>query len=1070
MRTTRISKTDTQPIAFVIVHNKNDYAPVFALTNKGIGTLDVDTVRLGTAIVPIKVTADEIVYTEERPTGVGTGMVRRSVSFGVYDDTGGPFSAAPFSAGIYTAGANVDKFFFSVWLIDIKDSLKDLYEVGTFFGYYDLDAGLEWDETTNITSVRLVDRTRSLTTRYSSRLQPAETLLAGSEWQRLLTEPAYLGYRAKVPAVGRAATTIGGFDTYNKAIRGVVAGLVQTGTLDGTSIVLGKSPTLASLVGDSVKLKFGNGCLVTGTITDLGDNVYGINTTGMSLNVAWDTVLVYNKGWTALNDPLAAATTDLSSIFLDNSQELTKFPSTTMYLRTNGTPTLYNGGPVAASGPLFIKLSGIADEANKELSCELMKDPANAVYKHGGVSVTFDAAQQTAEWSGADIHLNYAKWMDKQSCNIYFTNKTNFVLADVLKQGMPWELISTPHVNSSVEFENAYYIKLAGDSTLATTETGTLPIYASDGSTLTVLADTNIESVTYNCGDFGVPDLCKIVLTKKPSLISEDYSDSELYVDTSRVLYAGEVITYILKEAGIPDVVLSPSLTDGSNKLGNPMSVVIGSETWTDLLDSVVFESGVSLGYVGGYHTIRESIPESHIRRFSGGATGTQKFMFVVPTATIIFGDVVDGTYKLNIGRTYTNIDADGREYVRVYYDLQYPYSYFNGQKLRRLQSVKAIKDNDRKIDYTFKHIVDTLTATAAAVQMSRVGGVASIPETTREVTFGLPLEYVKLEVLDVVALNDFRHVTRLNAPLPQYVAGTDDNPVYTYGASGAVYGKYTEDVKYMLLPGIGIINSLSIALSERTPAVSVSFKQVQAGVESNLKQVIEALEFADPDETTTESTGGDAQTSTPAQYTCVADGSSPTTVAISAGDVKISGITIADPCCNSSVSDGDSESDQRVTIYCTDDDNPDSDEWPDTCIDNTFIRYEAVTDNEVGSTDTLIFNIISLGDYCPRLKSITYPGQSDPDMCVSYADLCTTGSAIVGKLYVSPCVFNKPENLYSKAIQLIFVVAYCQTIVAPNRDDPYFGPKTYTNIVKSKEYHLAVPVTLRPVSDISLG
>jgi hypothetical protein len=197
---------------------------------------------------------------------------------------------------LYSAGANTDSFYFGLWVCDFKDSVREFREHALFLGYFDLDAGIGWDESTLATSVRLVDRLQLLTGRYTNNTTAAEDVLAGSEWQDLLTAPAYLGYLPKVPMVGRAAATIGGFDAYNKAVKAVIAGIVQSDTLNGTSIQLGKSPALAAAVGTSVKLKMGNGCLITGVITDLGGGEYGINTTGMVLNAAWDTVSVYNRG------------------------------------------------------------------------------------------------------------------------------------------------------------------------------------------------------------------------------------------------------------------------------------------------------------------------------------------------------------------------------------------------------------------------------------------------------------------------------------------------------------------------------------------------------------------------------------------------------------------------------------------------------------------------------------------------------------------------------------------------------------------------------------------------------
>lgn len=1058
----------TQPLCIIAVHDKATSLPVFGLTNFGISTLDSDEVLLQGIRIPLRLTVDDLIYREMRPSGLGMGLQRRECSFSIKE--GGPFSIAPFVAQIYSAGASVGKFFFSVWMCDVSHSLKDIAEVSTFLGYFDLDAGLGWDESNLATTIHLVERLTMLTTRYSAGIEDAEALLAGSEWQHLLEAPAYLGHHMRVPAYGRAAAQIGGFETYNKAVLGVIAGLVQSSILDGTSIPLGKSPTLGSIVGDVVKLKMGNGCIIQGTITDLGDGEYGIDTTGLSVGVAWANVTVYNKGWTATGDPVTQAKTDLSSVFLDNSLELDVIPSPTMYLKTSGTE-LYNGGPVSV-GALFCKLTGIKDEANKELSCELLKDPANTNYKYGGVTVEFDAVQQSITWSdAADLHLNYAKWLNKQSCALYFSNKT-FVLADIQKQGMPWELIITPHVNAAVPLEHVYYIKLVNNSTIAETTTGTLAIYADDGTALTPIADSDIDSITYNCGDYAVPDLCRIKMKKRITDINEAYDENLLYVDTSRALHAAEVITYIMDQAGIDTALRGYSLRSGTNLLGNPMSVKITTETWTELLESVVFESGLTVNSEYGFYDARTAFDKTAVRTFNNTADPTQTFMLVDTVGVVPFSDVVDGTYKMDIGRTYTNIDADGREFVRTHYTFQYQYSSYHGAKMRKLQSTKAVKNNDRKVDYTFKHLFDTPTATAAATQMTRIGHVANIPETTRTITVGLPLCYTHLQVLDSVYMAGFRHVSALDDPLPAYDDASAVNPVYTLSDQGPC-AKYTAAVPYMLMPGIGIVDALEFNLSGTGTPVTLTFKQVQVATTSNLRSVAEKIEL---NEATENPTGIDAATETTrpdATYMCMRDHAggapAPTVVVINAGDVKPSGVTIADPCCNSTTSDGDSESDGGVTVICTEDGgycHPDDTqcEWPDGCLDDVNVRYEYVDGDTIKSTDPILIDLYQFGDTRPVLVSLSYIGQSSTDTCVTYSIIDAPADIRFARLIVYPCVFAAPANMYGKVLQLIFHTTQCISSWPNGRWNPPHN--TYVR----RTFYLAIPVQLRPVSDIEIS
>jgi len=1056
----------TQPMSLLIVYDKATDVPTFALTNYGIGPNDADTVRLDQYTIPLYPYADNITYREVRPSGMGVGLHRREVSLDVR--TGGPFATLPFSSALYSAGASTDTFYFGLYVTDFSLSLGNIRDVSTFLGYFDLDSGLGWDESSLSTTIRLVDRLTALTGRYGNRFEAAEPILAGSEWQPLLDAPAYLGYKPRVKAMGRVAARIGGFTTYDDSVRAVIAGIVQSSTLSGTSIQLGQSPTLAQLVGMSAKLKMGNGCVIVGTITDLGSGSYGINTTGLLINQAWDTILVYNKGWTAAGNQLSSVTTDLTSVFVDNTQSLAKLPSPNMYLRTPGNIELYNAGPQTSATPLFCKLTGIKDEANRELSCEPLKDPANPTWKYGGISVEFDAVQQSIAWTDPDnAHLNFAKWLGKQTCSLFFTDKT-FILADIQKTGMPWELIVTPTINSSVTTDPVYYIKLAGTTTIAESATGQYAIYADNGTELTPIPNAEIDSITYNCNDFSMPDLCRIKLKRRLIDINEAYTEGEIYVDTWPPMYAGETIAYVMEEAGIGTNLRSFSLRTGTNELGNALTLEIGTETWSELLDSIVFESGLQIDTVGGFYNARSSFSKSTTHSFNNVAAPTQTFMYVDTDAAILFSDVISGSYKMDLGKAYTIIDSDKREYVRVHSTYRYKYSSYNGEKFRTLQSTKTMKDNDRKIDYTFKHTVDTNTAIAAAGQMGRIGHVACVADTTRLVEVGLPMSYMKLQVMDSVYLHDFKHITKVNDPLPAYDPNSSSNPVYTVGAFGA-YAKYTTNVPFMLVPGVCIVDSLTINLSGEGVPITASFRQVQVNNVSNLKTVAERLDINTAAENTTPETTGGTNNPIVGEYYCPPGVYAPgqNKVIISPSSIKPSATAIADTCCNTTDTTGDVESDFNVTIICVGICETCGDGWPDGCLGAAKpMYYTAVTDNTIGNTDALEFDIMSGGSACPTLKSITVDGIADP-VGVSYTPLCDGVNTYVGRLTVGPSIFASPENVYNKTVTLKYEVTTCFSKLPQTEG---FKDRPLITLARPKEIIITIPISLRPVSDISLA
>lgn len=1218
MRAPTLPYTMSQPFCVIVVYDKATNVPSFAFTNYAIGALDSDTIKVGYYTVPLVLRVEDIQYTETRPASLGNGLHRRECSFTIKND--GPFTLAPFAAGLYSAGVNTDSFYFGLFVTDFSMSLENIMGSGMFFGYFDLDGGLGWDEATLTTSVKLIDRLTNLTGRYATATEEAEEVLQGSEWQRLLGEPTYLGYKGSVPAYGRIVSTIDGFDTYQDSVIAVIAGIVTQSELSGTSIQLGKSPGLAQFVGDTVKLKMGNGCIVTGTIVDLTGGDYGLDTTGLVLNDVWDTIKAYNRGWLSDNKHLTSGEggADLSSIFLDGGllppgtddiaqvgiatasdgpaseindvldgsahvvtaalpiwfkidlgagnetmigkmtlsagnvandtslvnfqlqgsvddsvwdvvytgtnnaanavpitytftaptqtkyryyrlnvtsrnmaatktsvyrlglfataavpggTSLDKLPSPFMYVKTPGPVELYSGGVVTTAGPLFCKLTGVKDDANKELGCEPLKDPANNGWKFGGISVEFDGASPSSNFSDVDLlHLNYAKWLPKGEYGLYFTDKT-YTLADIQKSGMPWELIATKYVNSTMVIEHVYYIKLAGPTTIAESASGQYAVYASNGQKLILIPNSEIVSIVYNCGDFTLPDLCRITLKRALIEINESFDPNMLYVDTYPPMHGGEVIAYILDAAGIPSALRAASLQTGSATLGNPLGVTIKDETWSELLDSVVFESGLQIDAVYGAYAASASFTKGTPVTFNNIEDPTQTFQYVPTDATVSFNDVVDGTYKMNIGRMYTNTDAAGREYIRVHYKYDFVYSQFNGERKRTLQSTRAPKSNDRLIEYSFKHVVDTATATAAASQMQRIGHAANIPESTRIVEVGLPLTYIGLQLLDTLQLVDFRHITRIDDPLPYYDENSATNPVYTLGRNG-VYYKYTQDIQYALIPGIGIVDAMTINFSGTGPPVQLTFKQMQVNTSSNIKAVAERVEILNDSEENVEegATEDDGGGGYPGQlYRCPPD-TSLQNVIITPGEVKSSSTSTLDACCNSTSTGGDVITDPSVTVICvgvctTPEGCPD-DNWPTGCVGSPRLEYEPHTDYYIDNFTPLEFDIVYsawAGEVpCPNLVEIRYPGKATPDYCVTYTNLCQQfelGNPIFGMVSIPRCVFNSPANMPVKAVELVYDVPYCQSEQI-DWNDPTQKVKKY---IRWKRVHIAITILLRP-------
>lgn len=1051
MRNLRNFSDRSQPFTVVVCFDAATHTPSFALTNYGVSIADKLTVTVLGVEVPLYMQIDNVVVTEGRPQGTG-GLIRNSAKFDV--TFVGPFAISPFTKTLYSAGTNVDSVYFGIWVTDYAKSMLDMND-GAFFGYYKLDANVTWAESSLVTSINLIGILQLQAGRYNEVMTDAETLLDGSEYSQLLEVPAYLGYRGKIKCVGRTNSVLASYTNVAKtAVKGVISGLVQSDVLSGTSIVLGRSPTLGTIVGQVVKLKMGNGCIITGTITDLTGGEYGIDTTGLVLNDKWASITIHQIGY----DPVAAPT-DLTSATNPNQisliEEVDRIPSPTMYLRTPG-PIEFYPDPTVTPAKVFAKLNGLAEEATKRFNLEDFTwiDGLLVTHPRTLVNCEYHATVQNTVFGGTDAHLDYATWTVPQVYDLMFTNKVSLI-TDIQKTGMTWELIVTPYVNTMVTLSNNYYVKLLDGTTISTDAEAKTALFYDNGTELVVIPPTDITSITYNCNDFDIPNLCRITLVKRPSDVKEEYADGVLYADVGPTKYAGEVLTWIFTQAGIANIA-GQHLTAADNKYGNIVSLVIGNETWGELIDSVLFEAGCTIRFDLGKAILYATGYDVELKTWTRGAS-TETYFRAEPKAVIEYEDIIDNTVSFEIGRTYTSTDSAGREYVRVYYDFTYQFSEYNGTQLKKLRSNKVAKNNDRVINYAFKHVCDKDTAKVAITQMTRIGHAANVPETTRIYSFSTGFDYTNLCALDPVRLKDFKHVSGEDDPLVAYSDATT-NPVYSYGQDGLVCCKYTQSIPYMLTPGLCVVEEITYNFGSDGSPVTVKLKQVQFGTDTNIREVAERLHIPTDAENTT---AGDVDYNTAdllefAEVTCALG---TFYIDVQPGGPNVSTVVADDPCCDTTTT-GSEISDPIVTIYCG--------SWPDFC-SPTSVSFYAVprTDSTIGSTDALVFDIYvsvsnALGDEPTSygLCGLEYPGDAATPGCVTYTgsggavDGTMAGTYAIGVLTVAPCVFNAPEGMYSKTIQLKFCISNCFT-------------STFTiPFTRSVD----ITVNLRPVSDISIS
>ncbi len=820
------------PFCALVCFDKATHTPQFALYHFGLSVEDIDVIGVNGVDVPLIGRLDKLAFTSTRPQG-GGGLLRRTIGAEIKSDA--PFNYGIWTKAYYNGGQSDLECYFGLYAVDYTKYTDDI-TLGCFFGYFGFNAGTAWDEKSGTTKIELIDIILTLEDRPNYMSDEISQNLENTEWASLMNLPVVIGNFSKYPLVGRTLFGGSGYAQSSTIVKNFAQGQVTQDYTGSGYLYLGTSPYLAAHVGSTVKIKIsGSEELIQGTIvSDSGE--YALSISARDTNFGTTYIRAVDAG--VVLGAALGLTINLDQIYL-TTDDLDKIPDDRCWLQFNADFYAVTGNP--HTEVVNVQLNGIADVANKKFGINPI---ASVTYPlgHSGPGITFQDTTVTGIFSGAQAYLNYGKVANDALATIYFRNK-GLALVDAVNigQGTGWMILATEYENNggtSDEQQQDYYVRA-----LDSTEIVANHLFFRTGPGFVVIPPGEIVSITTGCTDFGYTDLTRVRLKRLPSQALSTYKDVNgqavavandyIYVDLESVKRVADIIRFLLTGTYLDtNDLIGESLTCSvENSVSPVMGVKIADERLVDVLDKLCYESGFVLTWIGGVLEIESSVKRNCAAAVWKDDDGQYCKIVVPPDATIGEDIVVENSVSLTVGKLLTLMDGE-REYVPLYFNFTYTAAGTvdsASQATRRLQSSFGVKQYDRIFNYTFNYIHDKESAAYAALQFALIGHAANVPETTRIYEMDLSYEGAKFEALDIVELKNLQNINK---------AEDIEDPYFIDPVDGLMCYSYTDDRQFVLVPGLGVIDTITINFDLQN-MVHVVVKQCQYSVKTNVKDIL---------------------------------------------------------------------------------------------------------------------------------------------------------------------------------------------------------------------------------------
>jgi hypothetical protein len=868
-----------RPECCLVFYPANSNSPLFVISTASESVQDYSYYHIDGATMESSAQITDISFKESRANS-GGGLKRHTASVSILDGT--PFTTQTLKPLLYSTGQGSDDFVIKAYAIDYTRTMEDLSK-HCFLGIFKLDASVAYSTRAGVTTFNITSLVTSLTDKVVDLSDTVLKNLDGAGWSAIRDLPTYVGYWCKIRA--------GGMNRVNGGVEGIDASKIlftKSGQLQknhtGRYMVLASSADtfFTANNGSLVKLLMSDGEIITGTVTTVpsassGDDWYGFTgyycfdtTSGtFKRDDALNTITATSRAITGSTMNAATSTNE----FTISKTDAAKLISATGYLATaNNVPVRKQSDGANKSRKVVFKLEGIGDIDANNKSLRHMDAVTLLNTGDGDVAGTtkydptllgiasWSGTTQRSSYSGERTYLNYAVADGvAESVDIKLRNPVNNIVT-APPAGTRFFIYITGSFNSGLSYDateaRRYYFRSYGSSIIGSR------VYANVNGDYLRLPDGSYTVAT-NQTFMGVDNLTKIELNRSldsmfaksdnagnPIDVSVD--DSHLAVDIEAPRSFTSMLKLMLSQYNtsiahlLHPNVLNISATATEN--GPALSLKLTNQTWSELLDSMCYESGFTLVYADG-KIDTDFIISKGVRDSVWKDGSFNYYMPLINNANKIQrSEVILRDDNINVGKVLLYKNSFGQEYTKISANITAPMEELTSRRIL-LRNLTGREKLDRDYSYSFNYITDSNSVRYAASLIGRIGHTAGLTESNREYAVGCIWNAVRFDAGDIAALMNLDNVADANGVTALNTIGIYDD------GSGNLYSKYSDsELNRAIIPNIGVVEETEYTFGG-ADIVHLSVRQAAVASAISVVDVTEGATLSLPTSTAIDNT-----------------------------------------------------------------------------------------------------------------------------------------------------------------------------------------------------------------------
>ncbi len=821
------------PVIVIGVFDAATSLPSYAIVQEDANEVAISKIN-GTTVCTVGL-IDDFSLQATRPQQ-GGGILRQTISLSIISEhaKGYPFFKVPLSKAFYYAGQSIDSYYFGVWAIDRRDQFLDVTQ-GCFLGFFKVDASVKWQESNGVTTIGLIDVLLQDQNKVGATDETIpDQLFLFNAWYNAPIVPKVFGQVPRVKMLNLFPSI-----AIRKLSNSITGRIESNYTNASATIDLEKNADQASVlrqliaIGGNVRIKMHDGEVILGSLA------YNSGTGIVTLTVVTrNTYYGQANGYTFPGNGQTPADWGTFGIAQDQNKWPGQWCNSASVL-INGTQLVQDpNGYMRASINFYDAASGtkeltytVATKLNgwdTEKKDVITHDPwvhTSSVVKGSlstcGLSTEFNASITpdpliSYGWApGAYVYFaNVPKTVD-----LWFNNPDTAV-AGSGSIGDNWQLVAIEP--SSIDYS---CVIRNGFSHFTNDH-----VYCEGDGRLIKIPTANVSSVSDSGTVLGLANMAKIALTMAPldmgigATSNVVYTDA-LYKTASKENRTERIIYEILKESPSLVALAGKTITDYANYIATAWTPYCGVlvrdvKTVVEVIDRLLFQVNCTFQWQAALFELRGSA-----YTFSAETLVTISGQdYTYPnTAHTDDTEMIEDTAGISCGQVLTAVDANGYEYIPLYFDIQYggwedPY-----YKPVKPSVNRGMKKNQRLFSYKFDYINDANSANFAVGAALSIGHQSGLACIERTIETDMLMDGLRWEPCDPITFRDF--------PL----LSTSDETNANLDAFGHPRYLRPTDGKKFLMGAVAQIERVTLkCVAGANPVVSIEAKMSQTFVEAS--------------------------------------------------------------------------------------------------------------------------------------------------------------------------------------------------------------------------------------------